>query len=498
MSESTQESFKPDGQLSGRLAGLSLPRQIWVISLWPFIEQVLAFVVSASDLFIASRLGGTAAEVIAVTDGMGAVAYIAWMGFVMQGAVAMGATALVSRFTGAKRFADANYACNQILLLGAAAGALSCLLMQVTLNFLVYDILKLRPEAAGYAIEYMRIMACAAPLSGAVFAVNGALRGSGDTRTPFFIMATINVVNIIVSCLLVWGPGRVGGHGVAGIAAGTLAGFAVGLALLLLFLKRNRRRVFGSLKRHEEHLDVIVRERGRSYAPPLYLNLDHLRYDWSMQWRVIRIGGPQAIEIFIIWAIQFYSLRVVSSLPQVGALGAHMIVVRTESMAFLPGFAIGTAASTLVGQYLGACNPQAARQVVRMCTRYAMIFMGGFGVLFLLFPAAFVGIFASRSPELVRLAAPVLQVAAMVEICFAAGIVIKMSLRAAGDVKRVMYYSFLCISFWRVGVLSVWNHCSPETLTLMNIWILFSADMVMQALLFWRIFRGDRWTRYEV
>lgn len=493
----TEEEWQ-EGQLGGKLAGLSLPRQIWTISLWPLVEQILAFFVSASDLFIASRIGGAQSEVIAITDGMGAVGYIAWLGFVMQGAVAMGATAVVSRLVGGRKFLDANYAAMQALVLGLIAGALSCILMQWSLEFLVRDVLEIKNSAVDYALEYMRIMAFAAPFSGAVFAVNGALRGSGDTRTPFFVMAGINVVNVIVSCLLVWGPSWIGGHGVAGIATGSVAGFVVGLAVLLLILKGNRRRIFGRLLRREEKLEIVVREKGRSYIPPLYLDTALLKPDWKMLWRITRIGGPQAIEIFIIWAIQFYSLRIVSSLPQTGALGAHIIVVRTESMSFLPGFAIGTAASTLVGQYLGACNPEAARNVIRCCCRYAMIFMGVFGVLFFLFPAAFVGIFASKSPELVALAAPALKVAAISEISFAVAIVLKMSLRAAGDVKRVMFFSFLCMGFWRVIVLTVWARQYPETLTLLTIWTIFAVDTIIQSLVFWMLFRGEKWTKYEV
>lgn len=487
------------GSLGGKLAGLSLKKQIWVISLWPFIEQILAFFVSASDLFIASRLGGTQEQTIAITNGMGAAAYIAWLGFVMQGAVAMGSTAVVSRLTGAKDFRLANHAGEQSLLLGAIAGALSCLLMQLTLNFLVHTFLEMEGLSAQYAMEYMRIMAYCAPMSGAVFALNGSLRGSGDTKTPFYIMAGINIINVIVSCTLVWGPEPLGGHGVAGIAWGTVVGFTMGLITLILILRHNRRQLFKNTQHKDERdLDLILREHGRDYNPPLYLKKAPLRLDWKMMWRITRIGGPQSIEIFLIWMIQFYSLRIVSTLPQVGSLGAHMIVIRVESMGFLPGFAIGTAAATLVGQYLGAGNPEAARKVARTCVRYAMIFMGFFGLFFLLFPRIFVSIFASKSPELASIAAPALQIAGVIQVAFASAIVLKMTLRAAGDVKRVMYYSFFGIAFWRVGVLSFWLEYFPETLNLTTIWVIFACDMLTQATIFWKIFRGQRWTKYYV
>lgn len=74
------------GRLGGKLAGLSLPRQIAVIAFWPFLEQLLSFFVTSSDLFIATKIGVDAQDTINISDGMGAVVFIMWFGFVIQGA----------------------------------------------------------------------------------------------------------------------------------------------------------------------------------------------------------------------------------------------------------------------------------------------------------------------------------------------------------------------------------------------------------------------------
>lgn len=89
-------------RLGGKLAGLSLPRQIAVIAFWPFLEQLLSFFVTSSDLFIATKIGVDAQDTINISDGMGAVVFIMWFGFVIQGSIMMGATAIVSRMTGAR------------------------------------------------------------------------------------------------------------------------------------------------------------------------------------------------------------------------------------------------------------------------------------------------------------------------------------------------------------------------------------------------------------
>ena len=89
-------------RLGGKLAGLSLPRQIAVIAFWPFLEQLLSFFVTSSDLFIATKIGVDAQDTINISDGMGAVVFLMWFGFVIQGSIMMGATAIVSRMTGAR------------------------------------------------------------------------------------------------------------------------------------------------------------------------------------------------------------------------------------------------------------------------------------------------------------------------------------------------------------------------------------------------------------
>lgn len=485
------------GKLGGNLAGLSLRRQIFKIASWPFIEQVLSFFAAASGLMIAGRIG-EGIVTTHITNGMGAVSYIAWMGFVLQGAVATGGTALVSRLTGARQYKEANFAAMQTMLLGVLAGVASCILMLVFTEPLLTHVLKMKGESAFYAREYMGIMSYTALFSGIVFGTNGALRGSGDTRTPFLIMAVVDVVGIVLSCLFVWGPGELGGHGVRGIALGSFGSFVVGCVILIFVLHRRRKKLFGHSECSDERLNLIFREKGADYAPPVFLDYRKLRFDWSMIWRVTRIGGPNAIEIFLVWAIQFYSLSIVASLPEEGAVGAHTIVLRTESMSFMPGFAIGTSAATLVGQYLGAGNAEAARQVIRKCAKYAIFFMGTFGVLFFLFPRTFVSIFAAKSVELADMAAPALQVTAVIEVFFAAAIVLKMSLRGAGDVRRVMLISLASIAFFRVGVLTAWAEYSPETMTLAGIWMIFGIDLLAQVLIFWKIFRGDKWSRYKV
>lgn len=484
------------GRLSGRLAGMSLPRQIWAIAFWPFLEQLINFFVTSTDLFIATHIGENAQDTKDLAAGMGVIVFIMMLGFIMQGAVGMGSTALVSRTTGARNYKEANQMANQAIVLGAIAGVLSCVVMIVAGRILMEHVIKLSEMAKYYAIQYMNIAAFSALFSGVVFAVNAALRGSGDTKLPFLIMLSVGFLNMVLGIVLVFAPAPIGGWHISGIATATVCGFAISLTALLIVLYRRKKKLFGNGPVPD--LDEYAREQGADYAPPIFLNLASLKPDWSAQKRIMKVGLPQAIEVFGMNMIQLYCWSIISRLPFDGAVGVHNIAIRIESLSFLPGFAIGMAASTLVGQYLGARNALMARITIFKCLKYAVIFMGTAGVLFFTFPSFFMGIFAGGSPDLISQGIPVLRVMLILEPFFAANIVMKTALRGAGDTRRVMFISYGVMGLFRVGITTFWFTFFPETMTLWGIWLIFAVEGMVQTVIFYKIVKGRSWTKLQV
>ena len=478
-------------QLGGKLAGLSLPRQIITIALWPLLEQIMSFICSNTSLYLATHMSSDGEVKAQLTAALGVTGYVLWLGFVMQGAVGMGATAIVSRRTGARKFTEANYAANQAAVLGLIAGFLSALLMYVTADFLVVDLLELSDYAQEVALRYMHIASWVAIFSGIVFAVNAALRGAGDTRTPFFIMLAVDGLNIAFSIFLV----QVCDMQVEGLALGMVAGMAVAAFILICILTRNTFRMQRLMAGRS--LEEYAATQSGTYVPPIFLRLREMLPDMSVIYRILAIGLPQAAEIGGIWLIQIYVLHVISRLGD-AAVGAHTIAIRIESMSFLPGFAIGIAGAALVGQYLGSGSVRLALETIRKCVLYSVIFMGAMGVIFFLFPGFFVNILADNSAQLLTVAVPVVQVFLIVEPFYAAMLMIKMCLRGAGDTRRVMYVSYGCMGFFRVGCLMLWNFFWPETLTLQRIWLLFVVDMAVEYIILNHMLTHLRWARKRV
>ncbi|MFI3244658.1 MAG: MATE family efflux transporter, partial [Akkermansia sp.] len=137
------------GRLSGKLSQMSLLRQIVSISTWPFLEQLLSFLCAAVALFLAGHMDLPAEETPHVISGLGVAGTIMWLGFLMQAGVATGATALVSRCFGARKFEESIYNCNQAAMLGALAGTCSTILMLCSARFLLGSVLELSPQALG-------------------------------------------------------------------------------------------------------------------------------------------------------------------------------------------------------------------------------------------------------------------------------------------------------------------------------------------------------------
>ena len=479
------------GKLGGKLAGMSLPRQIVSIALWPLLEQVMSFICASTSLVLATHMGDHGEKTAQIASGIGVTSFVMWLGFVMQGAVGMGATAIVSRMTGARKFGDANYAANQAGVLGLFAGILSALLMYGTADFLVSEVLNLSDFAREVALRYMYTGCWVAIFSGVVFAINAALRGSGDTRTPFIIMLVVDGLNIVFSLFLV----HVCGMFVEGLALGMIGGMAAAAAVLLgILVKRTL-----DMKREKgtQELDAYCEAQGKTYAPPLFLNKKSLLPDWQMMYRILSIGVPQAIEVGGIWLIQIYVLRIISSLGD-AAVGAHNIAIRIESLSFLPGFAIGMAGATLVGQYLGARSVRLALETARKCVLYSVLFMGCMGVVFAMWPDIFVEIFAAGSPELMVTTRPVVQAFLIIEPFYAAMLICKMCLRGAGDTRRVMWVSYGGMGFFRVLCLMVWHWLWPDTLSLVGIWMLIACDMLVEYLILRKMLFGLRWARKKV
>ncbi|MEJ6719872.1 MAG: MATE family efflux transporter [Akkermansiaceae bacterium] len=469
---------KADGSLAGRLGKLSLGRQVVALAIWPFLEQILSFMVNTVDLILATRMAEGDARV-AIMDALGLGGYVMWLMMILQGAVATGVLAIISRAAGARKPDEAREGLVQGILAGLLMGVLSGLIIRLSLPTLI-RIFGLSDAAAGYAFDYLSILCWSCPVLGIFYACTNALRAIGDTRTPFFIMLLINVSNAILSSCFVFLEPPIGGMGIAGLAYGSLLAWVLGAIIVVALLYRTPRP-------HSDEITLTLRE--ADWAPQR-----------EMMARIGRVGLPQGVEMLGMWLIHAYVLRFITGLAFDGALGAHFIAIRVESLSFLPGFAIGTATATLVGQYLGANNPAMAMKALRTAWLYALAFMSAIGVFFLIAPEVIVHLILpetdSQATQLIAVAVPLVFICGIFQPALATTIVMKTSLRGAGATKTVMICSFACLILFRVIGITLYDAFADLTLNI--IWIFMSIDLFIQAFVFVTIAWRGKWVNAQV
>ena len=502
-----------DGRLmSGRLAGLTMDKAIFVLS-WPIlVESFLNALVGFADTRLSSGLG------VAETDAIGAASYIMWFFGLTIMAIGVGTTALVSRAVGRGRMAVANAAIGQTLLLQFLSGVLVMFGVLALIDTLADAMSLVGPdaEATREAFKtYLSITAAGVPVMGLLFGSIACIRGAGDSMRPLLIMVVVNVLNIGLSFLLsgvdISVPRTVDGElvqvtilrnpnlfgdavgGIAGIALGTVISQAIGALLAIGLLIRGVSGARLLRKRLRPHL-ITIR-------------------------RLVRLGVPNFIETLGMWLGNFgviYFVGVINAWQIAtsekgagGALGAHIIAIRAEAFSFLPGFAMGVAAATLAGQYLGAGSPAIARRAVLRCAIIGAVVMGSFGALFMLAPRFVVSIF-SEQPEHLQSAPVLMVICGAVQIPFAAAIVFRQAMRGAGDVRWAMALTWF--STYGIRLPLAWalsgvdlkfgsveiNHPFFDTPSLTRLWLALCIELVIRGLLFGARFMHGGWARQKV
>ena len=461
-------------ELGGRLGGLSLPRQVAVLAIWPLLENLLNFLVGTVDLILAARLRPASLAEHA-TDALGVAGYVGWLMGMLFAAVGIGSAALVARAIGASHKRLANAALGQAILLGVATG--------VAIGAAIF--LGARQIAAiagleGPALEmctlYLRIISVVAPFSSVLFVGMACLRGAGDTRSPFILMVIVNAVNVGSSILFVYGPAPLGGHGVAGIAAGTALAWLLGMIMAVTLLI--------------------------SGHAPIRLRLIRLRPRWETAQRIIRVGLPNLAESSGMWLGNFVVLMIVGRIaPSAaseaggGVVGSHMIAIRIESVSFLAGIAVGMAGATLAGQYLGAGLPHRARQAVLLCWAVGAGLMTTVGLAFLLIPGPLTWL-VSDTPVHLQTVPPLLRIAGFMQLFFATYLVLSHALRGAGDTRMAMILTYA--STFLVRLPAAYILAVPMGLGLWGLWLGLCGEIVVRGCLFaWRFLHGG-WVRVEV
>jgi putative MATE family efflux protein len=453
----------------GSEAPAPAPRAPAGVGIWPLAgPTMLSFALQALVGFVSTiivaRLGtADAPEVgrnaVAAASIAGQVHFVA---FAVLAAVTIGTTALVARAVGGGEWREADRVLRCSTLAGAALSAAMMLAAPFTERLVAA--FGVEPEVSRLGGEYLRILLWFNVPMAIGLVLSSGLRGAGDVRTPLLIGAFMNVVNVAGHWMLVFGHWGAPRLATAGSALATGLAFLSGALVYLVLWQRNALAV-----ERGPWLDGISRER---------------------MWRLLRIGLPTAMEQFA-WQIGlFLFLRIVAGFGT-EPVAAYMIGVRILSFSFVPGLGFSTAASTLVGQHLGAGEPRLAARSGWRCNFAAMGVMSAAGLAIVFLAPTVAGWFGATGSDTVRLTVYFIYILGAAQPLMAMEYALGGALRGAGDTRFPLFAILTGLFCFRLAGSALVRFAFEGGVV--AVWSCLLADYFVKAsLLAWR-FASGRW-----
>lgn len=395
--------------------GMGMRRAIVLLSIPMIAEMGMEALFALVDTFFVSKLGVVATATVGLTETLMVPVYsIAW-------GLGMGITAVVARRTGEKNKEGARTGAGQSLFIALVLG-LALAVPSVVFAPQLLALMGAEPEVLALAIPYARLMLASNLVVTLLFAMNAVFRGAGNPGIAMRTLALANGINIVLDPLFIFGWGPFPELGVQGAAVATTIGRSVGVVYLLwkLFQKEGQFGiVLADLRPVGEVIATIVK---------------------------VSLGG---IGQFLIASLSWvFLVRVVASFGTV-AVGGYMVAVRIIIVALLPAWGMANAAATLVGQNLGAGQPDRAARSAWWCGHYNMVFM----VLVTAFfwaASPWIVSFFDQGAEADAYAVLALRVISLGYFFYGYGMVLAQALNGAGDSLTPTWLNVIC--FWLLEI----------------------------------------------
>ena len=438
-----------------------LVRAIVLLAVPMVLEMVMESLFAVVDIFFVSRLGDDAIAGVALTESL-----LTWVYMVAMG-LSIGVTATVARRIGEGDEDGAARAAVQAVILGGAV-ALVIAVIGVTWSEGLLRLMGAEETTISVALPYTKLALGSNVVVILLFLLNAAFRGAGDAAIAMRVLWIGNAINIVLDPLFIFGVGPFPELGVQGAAVATMIGR--GTAVLI-------------------QLYTLFRLSGR-----LRVTLEHLRAETSLMARIVRLSATGTLQVFIGTASWVGLVRLTAEFGS-EALAGYAIAVRIILFALLPAWGLGNAAATMVGQGLGAKDPERAERAVWVAGKMNAVFLGGVGVIFVTLSPQLVSLFGGSAASSAY-AASCLRIVSLGFAFYGFGMVLVAAFNGAGAVWTPTIINFFC--FWLLEIPLAWMLANTFELGPTGIFIAmtlaFSAVTVVAGV----VFRRGSWKTVAV
>ena len=387
-----------NGELQNYTTG-SIRKAVILLAIPMMLEMCMESVFAVVDIYFVSHVGKHATSIVGLTESVITIVYSLAIG------ISMAATAMVARRTGEKNNEAASKAGMQSIFISLV------ITLAVSIPGFVYSTTILRLMGAEEAaikigVGYTRIIMGGSLAIMLLFLINGIFRGAGDAMMAMKSLWLANICNIILCPLLIRGLGPIPAFGVSGAAMATTIGRGIGVCYQLYHLFNGKQRIQFTIK--------------------------HLAPDWAVIRSMIDIAWPATLQFLIGSGSWIVLASLVVTTGHSDASAGYQIAIRIVMFFLLPAWGMSNAAATLVGQNLGALQPQRAEDSVMKTAQYNAVFMALVSIILLGFTPSIISLFTGEA-AVAYYAILAVRIISTGYIFYGIGMVMANSFNGAGD-----------------------------------------------------------------
>jgi len=438
-----------------------LDKYIWILALPSLIELMLATVFGMVDMIMVGNVSTASLAAVGISNQPMMLILSVFQ------ALNVGTTALVAHFMGTGDRRSSRLVLRQTLILAAIFGASTSLIGFLFAQRIVV-FMGAKPDVIPLATSYFGIVASGAFFVAITMGITAALRGVGDTVSPMKYNIIANLINVFGNYVLIYGKLGFPAMGVTGAALSTTISRGLGM-LMAFYAVRRPMSVFSGFR--------VLR----------------LKVDVGLMKRILRIGFPSGLEQLALRTGQIEFARTAASLGTM-VFAAHQIALNVVGLSFAPGQAFGIAATTLVGQSLGAGRPDVAERCGFETRRLGMIIAFSIALLFFFFGRQIADIYTNDA-EVTHMAAKALKIVALMQPLQSTQFILAGALRGAGDTRWPLFSTMIGIWCIRVVFAKVFVALG---FGLIGLWMAQLLDQLFRSVFIYARYTSGHWKMIKV